>query len=382
MHSTVASRDGLSPDLPMRQIEGDACLPLRGQHTQVSGNRPETPCFPFNCRHEHAGGHQSGDSVCARPHRRQTGAPGGKGFARLRQTITLLLQGITPPLPVPDPITYYSSQLDARAAIPDHPYIFTRWVRASEQVRRGSAALLDLAYGEADGERLDFFPARQGGGPLLVFIHGGWWRSLDKSDFSFIAPGWLRAGFNLALTNYTLAPEASIEDMVAQQQRALAWLYRRAEQYDFDAGRICIAGHSAGAHLAAMMLATDWRTVGPGLPPDLLKAGVLLSGLYDLQPVLHAPFVNDDLRLTPERAEALSPALLPGPATPFVTAVGGLESEEFKRQTALLGSRWSAGHQADLPLPAANHLTICDAFATPGEALHQAGVDFLARAGR
>lgn len=281
---------------------------------------------------------------------------------------------------MPDPIAYYRSQLDARAAIPDHPYIFTRWVRSSEQVRRGNAALLDLAYGDADGERLDFFPARQAGAPLLVFIHGGWWRSLDKSDFSFIVPGWLEAGFSVALTNYTLAPAAPIEDMVAQQRRALAWLYRRADQYDFDAGRISVAGHSAGAHLAAMMLATDWRALDPELPPDLLKAGVLLSGLYDLQPVLQAPFVNDDLRLTPARAEALSPALLADPVTPFVSAVGGLESDEFRRQTALLAGRWKQSHRADLPLPAANHLTICDAFATPGETLHDASVDFLRKA--
>lgn len=286
-----------------------------------------------------------------------------------------------------DPTEYYSRQYNARAAIPDHPYVFTRWVRESERVRRSHAALLDLAYGEAAGERLDFFPASRGGAPLLVFIHGGWWRSLDKSDFSFIAPAYARAGFNVALTNYTLAPEAAIEDIIRQQRQALAWLYRHAEQYDFNPERIYLAGHSAGAHLAAMMLATAWpqSTAEPAaeqLPADLLKAGILLSGLYDLQPLIQAPFVNADLRLTPQRAAQLSPSTLAVPATPFITAVGGLESDEFKRQNALIGHAWNPRHRADIALPAANHLTICNAFATPGKALFEASVDFLSRADR
>ena len=277
-----------------------------------------------------------------------------------------------------DSIEYYSQQYDARAAIPDHPYVFTRWVRESERVRRGSAALLDLAYGAAPAERLDFFPASRSGAPLLVFIHGGWWRSLDKADFSFIAPAYTRAGFNVALTNYTLAPEASIEQIVGQQQQALIWLYRHAEHYDFDPARICVAGHSAGAHLAAMLLASDWPQLESDLPPNLLHAGILLSGLYDLAPLVDTPFVQSDLQLTPQRAALLSPAGLPPTlATPFITAVGGLESDEFKRQNALIGQAWNAGHRADIALPAANHLTICDAFAGAGESLFDAVVDFL-----
>lgn len=297
-------------------------------------------------------------------------------------------------LPVDNPTDYFTRQYNARAAIPDHPYVFTRWVRESAQVRRSSAALLDLAYGESAGERLDLFPARTGGAPLLVFIHGGWWRSLDKSDFSFIAPAYLRAGFNVALTNYTLAPEASIEQIVRQQTRALIWLYRHADQYDFDCDRLFVAGHSAGAHLAAMMLASAWPQldlaaagepaaeppINEPLPADMLKAGILLSGVYDLQPLTQAPFVNIDLQLTPSRARLLSPAALAAPATPFITAVGGLESDEFKRQTALLGQSWNRGHRADIALPDANHLTICDAFATPGDPLFEASVDFLSRA--
>lgn len=274
---------------------------------------------------------------------------------------------------------YYTQQYNARAMIPDHPRIFTRWLKDSAHVRRTHAALFDLAYGESSGERLDFFPTSRSDAPLLVFIHGGWWRSLDKSDFSFIAPAYTRAGFNVALTNYTLAPEASIADIVQQQLRALAWLYRNAEKYDFNPQRIVVAGHSAGAHLTAMMMAALWPTFAPDLPADLVKAGILLSGIYDLEPVRHAEFVNVDLKLTEDDVNPLSPAWMPqAHAAPFLTAFGGLESEEFKRQTALITDAWKASHRADIALPEANHLTICDAFATPGDPLCDASIALLA----
>jgi arylformamidase len=282
-----------------------------------------------------------------------------------------------------DQAEYYSTQYNARAAIPDHPYIFTRWAKDSAHVRRTSAALFDLAYGEADSERLDFFPAPRSDAPLMVFIHGGWWRSLDKSDFSFIAPAYTRAGFNVALTNYTLAPNASIADIVRQQLRAMAWLYRHAEAYDFDPTRIVVAGHSAGAHLAAMMMAAVWPAFDPALPDDLVKGGILMSGIYDLAPILHTDFVNVDLKLTPNDIEPLSPAGMPkAHGAPFITAVGGLESDEFKRQTGLLAQAWKQDHKGDIPLPDANHMTICDAFGTPGSALHEATIGLLSNAFR
>lgn len=273
---------------------------------------------------------------------------------------------------------YYTQQYNARASIPDHPYIFTRWLKDSALVRRTHAGLLDLPYGSADKERLDFYPAYQTDAPLLVFIHGGWWRSLDKSDFTFIVPAYRRAGFNVALTNYTLAPEASIGEIVMQQVRALAWLYRNAEQLEFDRDRIVVAGHSAGAHLAAMMMAAHWNVFGSDLPTDLVKSGVLMSGLYDLDPVRHAEFVNADLKLNEDSALKLSPAWMPqAHAAPFVTAVGDLESEEFKRQSALIASEWHQGFRKEIPLSGMNHLTICDGFGDPDHPLCMAACDLL-----
>lgn len=268
---------------------------------------------------------------------------------------------------------YYNTQYNARAGIDDHVQIFERWARASANVRSAGTGILDMAYGESAGERLDFFPAAQPGGSLLVFIHGGWWRSLDKSDFSFLAPAFNAAGINVALTNYTLAPDADLEEITLQQVRALAWLYRNGQHHGADVDRIVVAGHSAGAHLTAMMMAAQWPAFEPDLPADLVKAGVAFSGLYDLAPVQHADFVNCDLRLTPERVGALSPALMDqAHPTPFITAVGGLESDEFKRQNGLLATAWQGSHVADIPMPQANHLTICDALAGPGLPLFDA----------
>ena len=277
---------------------------------------------------------------------------------------------------------FYDQQYNARAAIPDHPQIFQRWANTSALVRRSARCTLDLAYGSAPTERLDFFPCGQPGAPLLVFIHGGWWRSLDKSDFSFIAPEFTRAGIDVAVTNYTLAPAATIEQITLQQIQAIAWLYRHATEHGFDRNRIVLAGHSAGAHLAAMLMAALWPQVGSDLPVNLIKGGILLSGLYDLAPVIQAKFVNDDLKLTTARSQILSPARLPqSHRIPFFTAVGGRESDEFKRQNALIGRHWKKTHTGDILLPEDNHLTICDALAASHNGLFTTAVALLKMAG-
>ena len=277
---------------------------------------------------------------------------------------------------------FYEQQYNARASIPDHPQIFERWAEASALVRRAMPCSLDQAYGTAPAERLDFFPSGQPNAPLLVFIHGGWWRSLDKSDFSFIAPGFTRAGIDVAITNYTLAPLATIEQITQQQIQAVAWLYRQAATFGYDRNRIVLAGHSAGAHLSAMLMAALWPQVGVDLPLGLIKGGILLSGLYDLAPVTHAQFVNGDLNLTAARSKALSPALLPqSHPTPFFTAVGGRESDEFKRQNSLIGHHWNTTHTGDILLPDDNHLTICDTFAASHTALCTTAIALLKMTG-
>ena len=191
-------------------------------------------------------------------------------------------------------------------------------------------------------------------------------------------PGYRQAGFNVALTNYTLAPAASLEDITREQLRALAWLYRNAGRFDYDPERIVVAGHSAGGHLAAMMMAAQWHEWSNDLPVDLVKAGVLLSGLFDLEAIQHVDFVADDLKLTAERVDHLSPAWMPqSHQAPFITSVGDLESEEFKRQNQLISERWFESHRHDVLLDGYNHLTICDAFGSPEHPLFDSTCELI-----
>lgn len=275
-------------------------------------------------------------------------------------------------------VEFFEREYNVRAAIPDHPQIFARWADQAAATRRLRAGLLDLPYGESAGERLDLFPARQDSAPLFVFIHGGYWRSLDKSDFSWLAPPFVQRHIAVALLNYGLAPNTAVEDIVRQQLAAIAWLYRNADRLGFDPERIVIAGHSAGAHLTVMMMAALWPAYAPELPADLVKGGLAISGLYDLEPLVHAPFVNVDLRLDARRARALSPIHLP-PATraPLVTAVGALESGEFRRQNALIGKAWKQNFVRDVPMPACNHLTVIDQLADPDSPLFAAAMELF-----
>ena len=245
-------------------------------------------------------------------------------------------------------VEWMEREYNARAAIPDHPQIFARWAEQGAQVRRRRAGLIDMPYGDDDGERLDFFPTVHRTSPLLVFIHGGYWRSLDKSDFSWIAPPFLDAGVAVAFLNYGLAPRVAVDDIVRQQLKAMAWLHARAEELGFDRQRIVVGGHSAGGHLTAMMMAALWPDVDPALPADLVKGGIAISGLYDLEPLVPLPFINTDLQLDVAAARKVSPVHLPAATgAPLVTAVGALESGEFKRQTQLIRAAWPRNARAD-----------------------------------
>lgn len=273
---------------------------------------------------------------------------------------------------------FYEREYNARAAIPEHPLIFARWAQQAALARRAQAALIDLAYGDGGGERLDLFPARGESAPLLVFIHGGYWRSLDKRDFSWLAPPFVARGVAVALLNYGLAPATPIEEIVRQVLRALAWLHQRGDRYGFDPQRIFVCGHSAGAHLTAMAMAAQWTVFDRRLPADLVKGGLAISGLYDLEPLLHAPFVNVDLQLTPARAARLSPLRLPAATdAPLCLAVGALESSEFRRQTRAMARHWPHQVARELVLAGCNHLTVCDELGRAGSDLYAAALDLV-----
>lgn len=275
---------------------------------------------------------------------------------------------------------YYDRQYNARAMIPDHAQIFERWKTRSQEARANLRCRLEIPYGTSAAERLDIFPAEGKSEALLVFIHGGYWRSLDKSDFSYLAPAFNRRGVTLALPNYGLCPNVGIEDIVKQNLLAIAWLWHHGVHYGVNPGRLYVAGHSAGGHLTAMMLAARWNTYMPELPYNLVKGGLAVSGVYDLEPLVHAPFVNQDLQLDQMLARRLSPVTMP-PATtaPLYTAVGGNESDEFKRQNALIASTWRYVFAGDIPMPGRNHLTVVEEFANPDSALFKGAMGMMNR---
>ena len=275
---------------------------------------------------------------------------------------------------------YYDRQYNARSMIPDHARIFERWKTRSQEARASLPCCLDIAYGATPAEKLDIFPAEGKSEALLVFIHGGYWRSLDKSDFSYLAPAFSRRGVTLALPNYGLCPKVGIEDIVKQNLLAIAWLWHYGVRYGVNPGRLYVAGHSAGGHLTAMMLAARWNTYMPELPYNLLKGGLAISGIYDLEPLVHAPFVNQDLKLGRAQARRLSPATIP-PATtaPLYTAVGGDESDEFKRQNALIARTWRYAFAGDIPMPGCNHLTVVEELANPDSALFKVALGMMTR---
>ncbi|GGX34191.1 esterase [Pigmentiphaga litoralis] len=279
--------------------------------------------------------------------------------------------------PTPGTPEYFEAHYNTRLRVPEFHAIQAHWAEASVEARHRQPRMRTLAYGDQPGETLDFFPAESADAPLFVFMHGGYWRALNKSDFSWVAPELVRQGVSVAVVDYALAPAHPIEGIVRQMLAAHAWMYRHADSLRIDRERIVTSGHSAGGHLTAMMIAARWPQWGNDLPQTLIHGGLAISGLFDLDPLSKAPFLAA-LGLTPQRVDMLSPAFMsPGSDARLITAVGGDESGEFKRQTALIAERWPDNVVRDVALPGLNHMTVCDGFAEPDSALMQAALELL-----
>ncbi len=249
-------------------------------------------------------------------------------------------------------------EYNIRRRHPESPRHYARYAADSAAARAALGGEIDLRYGEAPGETLDFFPAGQADAPLYFFIHGGYWRALDKGDFSFIAPPFVAAGIAVALVNYDLTPTVSVETIVGQTQQAIRWVHDNVA-LPFDRSRLVVGGHSAGAQLTAMALAAE-----PRLP---IAAGVAMSGVFDLVPLL-ATNVNVQLTLDAARARALSPMHHPRPErTPNLICVGGAESDGFIWQSRAYAEK--LGTTAKV-YPGLDHYTIMSALADPASDVH------------
>lgn len=273
---------------------------------------------------------------------------------------------------------WLDAQYNNRARIPDHPQIFERWASASALARDQTPCRIDVPYGPGAAQVLDVFTSPRAAAPVLVFIHGGWWRALDKRDHSFIAPAFTRAGAMVVVPNYDLCPNVGIETIAMQMTAAIAWTHRNAALYGGDASRIVVAGHSAGGHLAAMLLCCRWKEVDERLPAQTVRGALSISGLFDLEPLRQTPFLQVDLRLTPASVQRLSPLRFPPPRGELFATVGAQESEEFLRQNRDIRLAW--GDRA-VPvceeLPGAHHLSVLHDLADPSTRLHALALRLL-----
>jgi arylformamidase len=277
----------------------------------------------------------------------------------------------------------YEAEYNNRARVPDHPAIFERWNAASdayrEQMKAEENAELGLAYGPTERQTIDlFFPEATGHTPLALFVHGGYWRSLGPATFSNVAAGLNAHGIAVGVAGYDLCPTVSIADIVDQIRNACLFLWRRFGQ------RLMVYGHSAGGHLAACMVATDWRKLDPKAPADLVPAAYSLSGVFDLKPLVHTQ-MNADLKLNEPAAAAVSPLWWPVPrGRVFDAVVGGDESSEFLRQSKAVADDWrqrgiETRYEA---VPGANHFTVVDPLADPNSAMTERCVALAKRSAK
>jgi len=222
----------------------------------------------------------------------------------------------------------------------DFQALLKEWIRRSEEFRISADSRLDCAYDQGPRDRIDLFRCGNSNAPLLVFIHGGFWQRGDKNWFSFIADAFVKSGVDLALIGYQLCPHTSMGSIVSQIRKAMVWLWRNARSLGISADRINLCGHSAGGQLTALMLATEWNRVAADVPVFLVKTGIPISGLFQLEPLRHTT-INDALGMDASCAHENSPQFLqPSTEAPILVALGGAETGQFHSQKDQFVEQW------------------------------------------
>jgi len=253
----------------------------------------------------------------------------------------------------------YEVEYNNRARVPENPSIFAGWARDAAAYRERHTPHT-ISYGPGARNRIDYFPGDREG-PIVVFIHGGYWQAFDNSSSSHLAAGLNAHGIGVALPSHDLCPNVSVDEIIQQMRAAMRELARLGRS-------LVISGHSAGGHLAACMLATDWQAYDASLPPDLVIAAYAISGLFDLGPLVETS-INKALRLDQTTARAVSPLFWNPPARGSLDAVvGENESAEYFRQSRTIVDRWVATGLATRfgTVAAANHFTAIAPLADPG----------------
>jgi arylformamidase len=253
----------------------------------------------------------------------------------------------------------YEAEYNNRARVPEHPSLIAGWARDAQAYRESRRQVFHtISYGPGPRNTIDIFPSHNQDA-MVVFIHGGYWQALDGSFFSHLAAGLNAHGVSVAIPSYDLCPQVSIDDIMAQMRVAARELARLGR-------RLVVSGHSAGGHLAACLMATDWPSIDAALPGDLVKAAYAISGLFDLGPLVKTS-VNNALGLDEISARRASPLFWPIPSHGSLDAVvGGDESPEYFRQSRTIVDTWRSGIETRFAeVPGANHFTAIAPLADP-----------------
>jgi arylformamidase len=260
--------------------------------------------------------------------------------------------------------SYLEAQYNNRQAVPDFADYLTDWSQRSENYRAKTKGHLNLSYGESEREVLDIFPAATASAPIHIFLHGGYWQALSKDSFSFIAEPINQQGECAIIVSYGLCPSVSIAEIISQVQKAIRWILSNGAEFGGDTRYIQITGHSAGAHLLAKLVTTNWAEDGFTHPPfQRLNA---LSGLYDLQPLVPTS-INQALQLTSQTSKQLSPLFDSlwhrSNSVELNLLVGGIESDEYKKQSKQLIEAWRSELSMQYQIiPGTHHFSILDRF--------------------
>lgn len=258
---------------------------------------------------------------------------------------------------------------DVEGAVDDFGVYVDFFVNTSDRVRATYANAMDVRYGPTRHETLDIFPGKPGG-PVVMFIHGGYWRSLTSREFSLVAAGLVDRGATVVVPNYALLPDVTIDEIVRQMRTAVAWTHANIAEYGGDPDRIVVSGHSAGGHLTAMLLGTDWADQY-GITGEPIAAGCAISGLFDLRP-LYYTWMQPDFQFTGDQILRNSPILnLPESAPKLLVTHGGDQPSEFRRQSADFFEAWTAAGLAGeyWPREGLNHFDELEAFGDPSSEL-------------
>ena len=270
-----------------------------------------------------------------------------------------------------------SRQMMPRIAVPDHEHWLAEDLALSDEVKARISLLPDERYGEGPRQVADLFPATRPGAPIVLFFHGGFWRTLSKDHVGHVAGPLVEAGAAVVLPGYDLCPVVSLRTVVAEARDALLWTRKQAKRLNADPDRIYIAGNSAGAHLAAMMMAEDWSR--HGLPRAPIAGAILVTGIYDLRPVLRIQ-VNEDVRLTAEDVPGLSPQFLPLRCrVPSIVAVGGGEPPLWIEQSRRFAAKLSAigADVRMMEVPGLHHFSITHSLSDRAAPLTRAILDLV-----